>query len=58
MNYTVEIKEVLRRKVNIEAYSEDEAQGKVKSKYFDGEIILDSADISVGETDFCVLGVE
>lgn len=56
--YTVEIKETLRRRVDIEAYSEDEAHDKVMDKYYDGDIVLDSDDISDSETEFCVLGVE
>lgn len=56
--YTVEIKEVLRREVEIEAYSEAEAHDKVMDKYYDGDIFLDSDDISDGETEFRVLGVE
>ena len=55
--YTVEIKEVLRRKVEIEAYSEAEAHDKVMDKYYDGDIVIDSDDVSDGETEFCVVGV-
>lgn len=58
MNYTVEIKEVLRRRVDIEAYSEAEAHDKVIDMYYDGDIVMDSDDVSDGETEFCVLGVE
>lgn len=54
--YTVEIKEVLRRKVEIEAYGSDDAHDKVMDKYYDGDIVLDSDDVC--ETEFCVLGVE
>lgn len=56
--YTVEIKEVLRRRVDIEAYSEAEAHDKVMDKYYDGDIVMDSDDVSDGETEFIVLGVE
>ena len=55
--YTVEIKEVLRREVEIEAYSEAEAHDKVMDKYYDGDIVMDSDDVSDGETEFCVVGV-
>ena len=54
--YTVEIKEVLRRKVEIEAYSSDDAHDKVMDKYYDGDIVMDSDDVC--ETEFCVVGVE
>ena len=54
--YTVEIKEVLRREVEIEAYSEAEAHDKVIDMYYDGDIVLDSDDAC--ETEFIVLGVE
>ena len=37
--YTVEIKEVLRREVEIEAYSEAEAHDKVIDMYYDGDIV-------------------
>lgn len=56
--YTVEIKEVLRREVEIKAYSEAEAHDKVIDMYYDGDIFMDSDDISYGETEFRVLGVE
>ena len=56
--YTVEIKEVLRRRVDIEAYSEAEAHDKVIDMYYDGDIVMDSDDVSDGETEFIVLGVE
>ena len=56
--YTVEIKEVLRRRVDIEAYSEDEAHDKVIDMYYDGDIVMDSDDVSDGETELCVVGVE
>ena len=55
--YTVEIKEVLRREVEIEAYSEAEAHDKVIDMYYDGDIVMDSDDVSDGETEFCVVGV-
>lgn len=55
--YTVEIKEVLRREVEIEAYSSDDAHDKVMDKYYDGDIVMDSDDVSDGETEFCVVGV-
>ena len=55
--YTVEIKEVLRRRVDIEAYSEAEAHDKVIDMYYDGDIVMDSDDVSDGETEFCVVGV-
>lgn len=54
--YTVEITEVLKRKVEIEAYSEAEAHDKVLDKYYDGDIVLDSDDAC--ETKFCVLGMK
>ena len=56
--YTVEIKEVLRREVEIEAYSEAEAHDKVIDMYYDGDIFMDSDDVSDDETEFIVLGVE
>lgn len=56
--YTVEIKEVLRKKVEIKAYSEAEAHDKVMDMYYDGDIFMDPDDVSFSETEFCVVGVE
>lgn len=55
--YTVEIKEVLRRRVEVEANNPDEAHDKVMDKYYDGDIVIDSDDVSDGETEFCIVGV-
>lgn len=56
--YTVKIKEVLRKKVEIKAYSEAEAHDKVMDMYYDGDIFMDPDDVSFSETEFCVVGVE
>ena len=44
MKYQVEIEEVLRRVVEIEADSADDAENKVLELYHKSEIILDAGD--------------
>ena len=44
MKYQVEIEEVLRRVVEIEADSADDAENKVLESYRNAEIVLDAGD--------------
>ena len=44
MKYQVEIEEVLRRLVEIEADSADDAENKVLESYRNSEIVLDAGD--------------
>lgn len=44
MKYKVEIEEVLRKVVEIEANSADEAENKVLESYRNSEIALDAGD--------------
>ncbi len=44
--FEFEIKELLSRKVEVEANNEDEAYQKVKDRYQKEDIILDSSDIN------------
>lgn len=44
MKYQVEIEEVLRKVVEIDAESADEAENKVLESYRNSEIILDAGD--------------
>lgn len=54
MKYTIEIEEVLRRKVEVEAESEGAAVDAVKAMYDTCEVVLDAEDF-VGEAAFrCV----
>lgn len=56
MKYTIEIEEVLRRSVSVEAANEAEARKVVEGMYRDGEIVLDAEDFC-GEAEFrLVLG--
>ena len=48
MKYTVEIEEILRREVSIDANSPEEAVSRVHRLYHDGEIVLNSDDF-IGE---------
>ena len=48
MKYTIEIEEILRKTVEIEANSITEAEAKAKQLYNKSEIILDSNDF-IGE---------
>lgn len=41
-NYTIEITETLQKQVTVKANSREEAIQKVRKKYFDCDIILDS----------------
>lgn len=45
-NYTVEVTETLRRKVEVSALSAKEAVIEAQSMYYDEEIVLDEADFS------------
>ena len=49
MKYKVEIEEILRRAVEVEAASKDEAEDKVQQLYRDCEIVL-TADDFIGES--------
>ena len=44
MKYKVEIEEVLRKVVEIEANSADEAENKVLESYRNADIVLDAGD--------------
>ena len=48
MKYTVEIEEILRREVSIDAKSPEEAISSVHRLYHDGKIVL-GADDFIGE---------
>ena len=48
MKYKVEIEEILRRTIEVEAASKDEAEDKVQQLYRDCEIVL-TADDFIGE---------
>lgn len=54
MKYTIEIEEVLRRSVSVEAENEAEARKAVENMYRNGEVVLDAEDFC-GETDFRVV---
>ena len=45
MKYDITITEILKRKIEIEAESYDEAIEKVKNMYYDCELILDASDL-------------
>ena len=49
MKYQVEIEEVLRKVVEIDAESADEAENKVLESYRNAEIVLDAGDF-IGES--------
>lgn len=57
MKYTIEIEEVLRRSVSVEAANEAEARKVVEGMYRDGEVVLDAADFC-GEAEFRFVGSE
>lgn len=44
MKYLIEVVEILSKKIEIEANSEDEAISMVKDKYKNEEIVLDYSD--------------
>lgn len=54
MKYIVEIEEVLRRDVSVEAESEAEARKVVEDMYRKGSVVL-GADDFCGEADFRVV---
>ena len=56
MKYSVEIKEVLRRKIIVEAENESEAEAKASDIYEKCEVVLDENDFC-GEPDIKCLGV-
>ncbi len=45
MKYDITITEILKRKIEIEAESYEEAITKAKKKYYDCELILDASDL-------------
>ena len=45
MKYNITITETLKRKIEIEAESYDEAITKAKNMYYDCELILDASDL-------------
>ena len=45
MKYDITITEILKRKIEIEAYSYGEAIEKAKKMYYDCELILDASDL-------------
>lgn len=51
MKYQVEIEEILRRTIDIEAESPSEAEDKVRALYRACEIVLDAGDFN-GEPSF------
>ena len=48
MKYKVEIEEILRRTVEVEAASQDDAERQVRQLYRDCQIVLDADDF-IGE---------
>lgn len=56
MRYEISIKEVLQRKVCVEADSSEEALSLVEKLYDDGEIVLDSEDYTPGTVEFTECG--
>ena len=50
MKYIIEITETLQREIEVEAPSIELAEKRVRQRYFDAEIILDSDDHK--ETEF------
>ena len=56
MKYSVEIKEVLRRKIIVEAKNESEAESKAYDLYENCEVVLDENDF-YGEPDIKCIGV-
>ena len=55
MKYVVEVLETLKRKVDIDADSKDQAISKVKNMYYNGDIFLDDADIQDGGIGFLIV---
>jgi hypothetical protein len=55
MNYIVEIEEILRREIHIEAESESEAELKAFKQYRDCEVVLDANDF-IGEPSIRCIG--
>lgn len=49
MKYKVEITEILKRMVEVEADSEEQALTKVKQLYDNEEIVIDSNDFNTSE---------
>lgn len=45
MKYTVKVEEILRRLVEVEANSPEEAENVVHKMYRDQEIVLDDSDL-------------
>ena len=55
MNYIVEIEEILRREIRIDAESESEAELKAIKQYRDCEVVLDVNDY-IGEPSVRCIG--
>lgn len=55
MNYIVEIEEILRREIHIEAESESEAELKAFKQYRDCKVVLDANDF-IGEPSIRCIG--
>lgn len=54
MKYKVEIEEILRRTVEVEALSQDDAEMQVRQLYRDCKIILDADDFTGESAIKCV----
>lgn len=49
MKYKIEITETLQKIVEIEAENEQEALDKIETRYYGGDIVLDSENITQSE---------
>ena len=54
MKYYVEVTELLKKVVSVEADSEKEARRKVEDAYDNEDIVLTSDDFDAHDLDFCV----
>ena len=55
MKYIVEVEEILRREIRIDAESKSEAELKAFKQYRDGEVVLDANDF-IGEPSIRCVG--
>lgn len=51
MKYQIEVEEILRRIVEIEAENPEEAEGKVRALYTSCDVVLEATDF-IGEPSF------
>lgn len=58
MKYTVQISELLRHRIEIEANTAEQAIQKVKGDYYDSNIVLVADDYVDGSLQFEVIGNE